>query len=81
MLPAFSAIEQHEGSEMRQLDSLLKNQRRFHAAIGEKNAAVALWQGVSVLGHFNISANWDLDTSRLHRTGLAMLVPHSVAAS
>jgi hypothetical protein len=58
LMPSFSAIEQHEGSEMRQLDSLLKNQRRFHAAIGKKNAAVALWQGVSVLGHFNISANW-----------------------
>jgi hypothetical protein len=43
---------------MRQFDSFLENQRGFHAAVGEKNAAIALWQGVSVLGHFNISANW-----------------------
>jgi hypothetical protein len=44
---------------MRQFDSFLENQRGFHAAVGKKNAAVALWQGVSVLGHFNISAkNW-----------------------
>jgi hypothetical protein len=43
---------------MRQFDSFLENQRGFHAAVGEKNAAIALWQGVSVLGHFNISASW-----------------------
>ena len=29
-----------------------------HAAVGEENAAVPLWQGVSVFDNFSISANW-----------------------
>jgi hypothetical protein len=45
----------------------VEDQRGFHAAIGEENAAAALWQGISVSGHFNISASGNFDTSRPHR--------------
>ena len=40
---------------MRQFDTFVKDQRRFHAAVGEKNAAAALRQVVSVFCHCNIS--------------------------
>ena len=56
-LPSFGAIEQHEGGEMRQIDSFMEDQGRLHAAVGEENAAAALRQIVSVFGHFNISGN------------------------
>jgi hypothetical protein len=38
---------------VRQFDTFVKNQRRFHAAVGEKNAAAALRQVVSVFCHCN----------------------------
>ena len=57
-LPPLGTIEQHERGEVRQLDSFVEDQRRFHAAIGEENAAVALRQIVSVFGHFNISGSF-----------------------
>ena len=55
LLPAFGAVEQHKGGEMRQLDSLVEYQRRFHTAIGEENAAAPLRKIISVSGHLNIS--------------------------
>ncbi len=72
MLPAFGAVEQHEGGEMRQFDSLVENQRRFHAAIGEENAAAPLRKIISVFGHLNISETIqavELVSSRLGRVG------------
>ena len=41
--------------EVRQVDSFMEDQRGFHAAVGEENAAAALRQIVSVFGHFNVS--------------------------
>ena len=81
-LPALGIIEQHERGEVRQFNSLVKYQRRFHAAIGEKYAALALRQVLSVLGHINNSENLDtVGRSLPPRQGPGMLVPQSVAAS
>ena len=44
LLPAVGAVEQHEGGEMGQINPFVEDQRRFHAAVGEENAAAALRQ-------------------------------------
>ena len=44
-LPALGAVEQHEGGEVRQLDSFVEDQRRFHAAVGQENAAAGAAAG------------------------------------
>ena len=68
LLPAFGAVEQHEGREVRQFDSFVKDQRGFHAAVGEKNAAVDVAAGRVGIWPFNISVIGNLDTSVPHRT-------------
>ena len=40
---------------MRQINPVVEDERRFHAAVGEKNAAAALRQVVSIFCHCNIS--------------------------
>jgi hypothetical protein len=39
-------LEQIEGGEIRQIEAVMIEQRRFDAAIGEKQAAIHLRQGV-----------------------------------
>ena len=42
LLPPVGAVEQHEGCEVRQFDSFVKDKRCFHATVGEENAAAVL---------------------------------------
>jgi hypothetical protein len=55
----------------------------YDAAVGEKNAAAALRQVVSVFGHYKISVIGKCadGRSRAARFGLVEQVPHSVAVS
>jgi hypothetical protein len=42
--------EQYEPCEIRQIDALVEDQRREHSAIGEKGAAMALRQVLTISG-------------------------------
>ena len=48
------ALEQREGCEHRQLEALMKDERRFEAAIGEEKSAVELRQAAAIFGVLNI---------------------------
>jgi hypothetical protein len=44
VLPPVLSFEQGEGSEARQSDTVIEDQRRFEAGVGEKEIATQLWQ-------------------------------------
>ncbi len=44
-----------EGGEMRQIDAVMKDKRRFQSAIRQEGAARELRQAISVFYHVNVS--------------------------